>query len=380
MQDVGRTATDSERGREASSGGLPLLPPASGLIELVVLTALIVLVDRIVPDVEFSDIQPNPFWLPVLLLSLQYGTVSGLLAAGVALLVTVLSGLPQEGVGENHFNYALRVYTQPILWFAAAVILGQFRMRQISAKAALRKEVDELTVSRATLADYSVSLRERCDRLERERAGASYSPALHLLDHLNAIGDSSAALEDAFARLMTSAFPGSSASVFLCAESRLSLVAASGWPQEAHWQRELGVADPLYRAIVSEGVPVSVLVAGDEHRLGGQGLVAVPLRVAGRTSAVIGMVKLESCEPADLDTATPRALEAIASVLARRYAEPDVAAGNTGVPGSLAEVLEASRGRLLRPLRWLPRRGEPADAVSDAPGVQNISTKPKVVR
>ena len=78
-----------------------------------------------------SQMQPHFFWLPVLLLSLQYGTVSGLLAAGVAIVLTAWLGWAEQEVGENHFNYLLRISTQPMLWLVAALLLGQFRLRQI---------------------------------------------------------------------------------------------------------------------------------------------------------------------------------------------------------------------------------------------------------
>ena len=67
--------------RRMDSLGLPVLPPLIALVELAALIGLIVLVDWATPDIDLTDLKPNPLWLPVLLLSLQYGTVSGLMAA-----------------------------------------------------------------------------------------------------------------------------------------------------------------------------------------------------------------------------------------------------------------------------------------------------------
>lgn len=372
---VKRAEISEDETRSSASAGLPLLPPTSGLIELAVLTAIIVLVDRVLPDVELADIQPNPFWLPVLLLSLQYGTVSGLLAAGVALLVTVMSGLPPEGVGENHFNYALRVYTQPILWFAAAVILGQFRMRQIAAKEALRRSVEELSRSRAVLAGYSTRLRARCERLERERAGKVDGSGVDILQQLARLGDSSEGVGTAFDGLIKSAFGGASASVSMLAEGKLAVVATSGWEEPAAWLKEIGVAHPLYRAVVTEAVSLTVLASGDEHRLAGEGLVAVPIRSDGGRGAVTGMVKLEHASPDDLSEATPAALAAIALALSARFSARDVQGSKQG---RIGEALEAVQGRLLRPLRWLPRQSEPVALPQDQSRDQ--AAQPKVVR
>jgi hypothetical protein len=372
LEDVGRSETG--RGTGARSAGLPLLPPLSGLIELTVLTGLLICLDWGLPDFDLSDIQPNPFWLPVLLLSLQYGTVSGLIAAGVALLVTVFSGLPPEGVGENHFNYALRVYTQPILWFAAAVILGQFRMRQIAAKEALRRQVAELSQSRATLADYAASLRERCDRLERERAGARASPTVQLLERLLALAEQPGTLSATFDRLMQMAFPGASASVFALQDSRLVQVAAHNWGEAPRWQSEIGLAHPLYRSVIGDGASLSVLVPGDEHKLGGEGLVATPIRANGTSGPVIGLVKLEHADPTDLNEVTVRALAVVGMAAASRLMQ---SASVTVGDGHDAAPVEAAHGRLLRPLRWLPRKSE---ALPQAEGGSEASIKPKAVR
>ncbi len=371
MEDVGRSETGSGSG--ANSAGLPLLPPLSGLIELGVLTGLLITLDWGLPDFELSDIQPNPFWLPVLLLSLQYGTVSGLIAAGVALLVTVLSGLPPEGVGENHFNYALRVYTQPILWFAAAVILGQFRMRQIAAKEALRRQVAELSQSRATLAEYATGLRERCDRLERERAGARASPTVQLLERLLALAEQPGTLSATFDRLLQMAFPGASASVFVLEDSRLVQVAAHNWGEAPRWQSEIGLAHPLFRSVITDGASVSVLVPGDEHKLAGEGLVATPIRANGTSGPVIGLIKLEHADPNDLTDLTQRALAVVGMAVASRLMQ----SASVQVPQVRSPApAEAMAGRLLRPLRWLPRRSE----AEPQAGGREADIKPKAVR
>ena len=69
--------------------GIQVLPPPIALIEIVALIVPFTLLDHFVTSFpNLADIQPHPFWLPVLLLSLQYGTMSGLLAASAAILAT----------------------------------------------------------------------------------------------------------------------------------------------------------------------------------------------------------------------------------------------------------------------------------------------------
>lgn len=389
-------SNDNRRPENGATGGLGsddlrsgshVLPPLAGLIELVVLTGAIVAVGMIVPDLDINDVQPNPFWLPVLLLSLQYGTVSGVLAAATALLVTLLSGLPEPGVGENYFSYAMRVFAQPILWFGVAVVLGQFRMRQIQAKRRLTAMVVDLDKQRAALAGYAQSLRARCDLLERDRAGLGEASGVGLLASLadiaagtrrgtgvagshagGADGVTASAGTDigpAFARTMAAAFPGSRASVLALSTDGLQPIAASTGrrPEECS---AISGTHPFYRAVVTEGRSLTVLRAGDEHLLAGAGLAAVPIR--DPSGGVIGALRLETADPTALGPDTLPALGVVAAALAPRLAAaPAAAPEQDAVPPSEAADTDIDLGLLRRGLRsvsWLTRR-RAADASAD---------------
>jgi polysaccharide biosynthesis protein PelD len=346
--------TDSKErtpGGVAAEGGLPLLPPLAALVELAVLTLLILGLAVALPEIDLVDIQPNPFWLPVLLLSLQYGTASGLLAAAVAIAAIFASGVPHEGVGESHFSYVSKIWAQPMLWIAAALLLGQFRMRQIAAKQALSREVTELGAERDLLAGHAEALRGRLERLERERAGAgdiSSVRALGALADLKRAGD----LAPAFRSVIEAAFPGGAASVFLARSSGLSLLAETGWPADAGWARELAMGHPLVRAVVGEGRALCVTDALADASLAGEGLAAVPIR-AGNDCGVIGLLKLERAPPSALTTTTIACLEAIAAALAAglsptlvRSASQPVLAGSPAMPADTAELKPRRRWRL----------------------------------
>ena len=366
------------------SQGSSVLPPLAGIVELVVITGLILTIDMMLPDVDIADIQPNPFWLPVLLLSLQYGTVSGVLAAATALLVTLLSGLPEAGVGENYFNYAMRVFAQPILWFGAAVLLGQFRMRQIEAKRGLTMMVLDLEQQRAALAGYAQGLRSRCDMLERDRAGLADAPGLGLLASLADLDSGSGELAPAFARTIEAAFPGARASVLALVPTGLVTIASTstGTTPAAP---SADLAHPLYRALIGEGRLLSVLQPGDEHRLAGTGLAAVPVRDAAGN--IIGAVRLEAAEPSALSAGTLPALGIIAAALA-----PRLTPAARGLDGRQDTVQSPPQGwpeattgagvpvrRLLHTLSWLTRRREGGEAGNDPSGDTGASHQSKAL-
>jgi hypothetical protein len=296
----------------------PVLPPPAALLEIAVLFALIIGLGWLTGQ-DLADLRPHPFWVPVLLLSLQYGTVSGLLAAGIATAFTGLGQLPEQVVGETYFVYFLRIWIEPILWIASAVLLGQFRMRQIANKMELVRQVQELAAQRTSLANYAGKLRHRCETLERRLAGRQEPDSLLMLQ---AIGGARVAgapgLNVAFARVMAAVLPGSQASLFVVDQHQLrraltAPVAGVGLPRGVTLQA-LDATHPVFHGIVGRGEGASVLTAAGEAVLAGQGIAAVPMR--SDQGAVIGMIKVEVMDSHLLGPSTLGVLDAVAGALA----------------------------------------------------------------
>ncbi len=256
--------------------------------------------------------EPHPFWIPVLLLGLQYGTVSGLVAAGAAIAATLFGGLPEGGIGENHFAYFLRVWGQPILWIAMALLVGQFRMRQIAVKQELRLVGEQLARQRDDLAHHAGGLRARCEMLERELAGrrdAAPHRALARFAALERQGRGAlrqAALTDAIG----AAFPGGRARLYLQGDGEL-VEHVDGDDSARAMRRVIPRGHPLDVAVVSGGSSLSVLDANGERKLDGYGLVAVPVPGRGG-SGTGGMLVLEQAAPEAISPDGIAALEAIA--------------------------------------------------------------------
>lgn len=314
----------SEAG-SAQNDGLPVLPPLAALGELAVAFGLIYGLDRLFPQFNILEIEPHPFWFPLLLLSLQYGTVSGLVAAGVAIAASMSAGLPEAGIGENHFAYFLRVWGQPILWIAIALLVGQFRMRQIAAKNELRRLNEGLAKQRDALAAHAVDLRERCERLERALATSRDAQPFKVLAAIGEVAHGSADERDAssaLARLAEAAFPD--AKLVLYRSSSSGLLRAAVHPHDGEVGKAVTIPPlhPLHKTVVEGAKSLSVLDRRDEAVLGGVALAAVPVRDAAGT--VVGMLALESGAPDLISPHGLRALEALADTIG---GSRDLAAG-----------------------------------------------------
>ncbi len=306
----------ADRPRPRAGGALPVLPPFFALVELAIFAAVVAAEFLWEPFPNLTKLNPHPYWLPVLLISLQYGTLSGLLAAAIAIIGTVFIGLPEQDIGEAYFNYLVRAWAQPVLWLVVALLLGAFRMRQIEQRDDLLHQVEDLQQQGRLLDEHADALQGRCDRLERELVTKERPEPQRLLDALArcAGGVGGEAEVDA---ALTLAFPDAVASLYV-RETRTGggfrLVQAHRWPPNATWPRQLSGHDPLASSLVGGQRALSILTAGDDTVLHGHGLFAVP--IADETG-LVGMLKIERLPPAAIDTDTVGRLAYVAAHLAR---------------------------------------------------------------
>ena len=304
-----------ENAQQSGYYGLRILPPLSAVAELMAIVALLLIVDWIWPALDINNIQPSPYWLPVLMLTLQYGTASGTLAVIVAIIAYFsFVTLPEQGVGENEFAFRLRILSQPILWIATAVVLGQFRMVQIAAKRELGQRLAELKTQRDTLADYASRLRTRCDALERDIAARPMHAGAPLLNAFAALAD----VKDSFAKAVEAAFahafPAATISLFARTDAGLIKLASTPWPVDANWAATLAPDHPLAKSITVAKSKLCILNAADEASLAGQGLAAVPV-VEAASGKVIGMIKLEFADARVLNAGLLRQLDVLAAAV-----------------------------------------------------------------
>lgn len=178
---------DSDR---TTAAGLPrpklsFLPHRLGAVELVLFFAIAVAIEQLwLAPTTFASLQPHPYWLPVIALSLQYGTADGLLAAFMAILISLLTGWPTQGVEEDYYAYVIRAWAEPVGWILVAIVVGEARGRQILNFAQLERDLAESERVATTIAAHSRELESKVGRLERR---LSVSDGLMLDGALNAL-------------------------------------------------------------------------------------------------------------------------------------------------------------------------------------------------
>ena len=307
------------RSQSHTQSAVPVLPPRLAVLEIAVLLVIPALLEWLWPPFpNLTTFQPHPYWVAILILSLQYGTVSGLLTAAVAIVATVVIGLPEPDIGENHFAYLVRVWTQPVLWISAALLLGHFRVRQIEQRSELTRIVQELQQRTGALTSHANGLKARCDALERRLVVRPQSDATALLNSLSSLTSAVAQgrLPASFDTAMNAAFPGAVATLYASINGALLPVARSRQGAAGSAPRLLG-DDGLVLA-VTEGRAMSVTSGLDDALLSGLGVFAVP--VGASDAGIAGLVLVESLPAGLIDQGTSGRLQTLAGVFGKALA------------------------------------------------------------
>ena len=338
-----------------------LLLPIYAVLELALFVIGVLAVSWVYPAFDLRQIEPNPCWLAVLLLSVQYGAVSGLLAAGVSIALSLYFGFPEQDVGENLFVHLLRVWAQPMLWITSAVILGQFRTRHMVERRELARELAKISSQRSAIARHAEGLRARCDALERHIGGRDTGEPLQVLAALARAGSPDETdLQTTLDELIAAALPGAATSIYLLSEDRLERVAGSKVVGAVKSPDALKLDAALAKALLRDQHVVSVLTPDGEQLLGSDCVAAAPISDEAGT---FGILVVETA-PAHLMTRQlPQGLSVVAAALAGIARRSMTTTGGPAANQTRPSQEAGSSGGWMRRL-WLRPATAPAPATA----------------
>ncbi|MBF0587767.1 MAG: GAF domain-containing protein [Magnetococcales bacterium] len=278
---------------------------ATAMIEMLVLMGVPVLLDYFFMMGErFISVSPHPFWIPVLLLSVQYGTGDGLLAAVVASLFLMVGNVPERSLTQDEFTYLFDLLHRPLMWFAAAVVLGELRTRHIVERDDLRREALDSQEREETITKAYAQLSKVKSDLEGRIAGqmrtvvTAYkaAKAMEQLDPAQVISGA--------AEMVRSTLGPQKFSVFLLEEDTLKAHLKEGWVTGDTYNATLDSKHILYQEVIGQQ---RFLIASDASARPAlreeDSLMAGPL-INRETNAVVGMLKVEKLGFMDFNLST----------------------------------------------------------------------------
>jgi hypothetical protein len=138
------------------------------LVESIVLLLLLRVIESLFFGTGFfASLTLHPFWLVVLLSSMQHGLYSGVATAGLAALLLDWS---PHATGVDVTDHQLAIAILPFQWLVASLCIGLFRHAQIRAQRQLAQDNARLQVINEALAAEVLRLDSVIRDLELEAA------------------------------------------------------------------------------------------------------------------------------------------------------------------------------------------------------------------
>lgn len=302
---------------------------STAIIEILIIIGITWAADFITaaPHNLFFDVSPHPLWIAVLLVTVQYGTAEGVLAAiACSAALLILGGIPERTISMKGYEYTLYILKNPLLWLVAAVFLGEIRMRHVREREALRQQAREVQTQADTIADNYERVRGAKERLEVRVAGQFRSTlqayqAAKQMEKLHP-GDVLQGVEE----IITSVLAPEKYSVWLLGNNGLETTVTYGWREGEAYDSFIPADSELYRQIIGKQQVLHVANTDHERALHGQAVIAGPL-YSSETGEIVGMLKIEKLGFSDLSLTTIETFRSIcdwvamAFINARRYQE-----------------------------------------------------------
>ncbi len=273
----------------------------NGWIELLALIAIILSIDVLLFDGNrFRDIAPHPFWIPLLLLTVQYGTGAGLIAATIMTFALYIGDLPPQGIDQDFYAYFFELFGTSILWLVCAVLIGGIRDRQVTERAELRVELRQSKREAAKIAESYEKLKNAKAVLEQRLAGQLKTTATLYKGAREIERNTEEEVLDGFDDLFSAIMDAEVYSIFLLDTDRLKMCRAVGWDDSGTYRTEYDNDTPLFKELIGNRRTLALNDPWARQVLQTHGLVAGPVRDP-KTNAILGIIKIEKMPFVALD-------------------------------------------------------------------------------
>jgi hypothetical protein len=263
---------------------------------------------------------PSPYWLPVVVLSLQYGMTTGLVAAVTAAGLDFWSGLPPASLTEDVYAYVARIAAQPAAWTCVALLIGHTRSREIERALELDANLAEEIKRSAAVEQLCSELRQRGRMLERHIAANANSSVIDIAEAIAGLYETRwDSIAERLVRFIALIMGTAEFSIYLLRGNRLKLV----FPNEEQGQRALSVTvepdSALFTAIVQERKTLAASRTGDLELLDDRDLLIGPLTDQRDSDRVIGMLVIGGADFADFPDDIERRFALTCAELSRLF-------------------------------------------------------------
>jgi hypothetical protein len=293
-----------------------------------IVETLVFLVTVVALNLAFGDatryigMPLHPFWIIVLLISVQYGPAEGLAAALLSTAFLLVGNLPEQSLAETMYEYILRVSFSPFLWIVTALVLGSIRARQLDERKGLLEQLWKSEEASAAIVESYKVVKQSKERLElrlaeERRSVLTMYEVAKSLETLDA-AEAMAGIE----QLVVVALNPKKFSLYRWKGNALCVDTSYGWTSDEEFTQKFHVNSNLVRQALRKSRVLSISREDDEALLDGQGMLAGPI-VDEQTGELLGMLKIEETGFTDMGIRTRETFRIVCAWIARVYVNVD---------------------------------------------------------
>lgn len=291
----------------------------SALLEMILFFLLLFLLGWWTGEkTNFYYISPHPYWVIVVLISVQYGTKEGIAAALLACLCYFIGWLPRQTLDQDKYDYLLTIGKTPLLWLITSVVVGELRCRHIRERNALFTIAQEAEEKQQALSSSYNALKKTKERLEMrfvtetKTALASYRAFKEL-----EIADKSQVIEGAI-HLVHAILACEACSIYLLDKDCLVMTVSDGEEQE-RLAATLCSSSPLFEEIVGKRRTLSIIHSSDQQIMTENNCVAACPIIAKAHGTIYGMIKIDKIAFLQLSFSTVESLRMVGEWVGTAY-------------------------------------------------------------
>jgi len=292
----------------------------SALIEMALFFAIMWSIDFFFGSgLRFFHVSPQPYWIIVLLITVQYGTNEGVAAALLSSIFLFLGSLPEQSILQDRFEYIIFLIKNPILWFVVAVIIGETRVRQMRTEQTLREELGLAHTREATIAKSYEGLKKIKENMEVQIVSEMHTAidAYEAFKQLEERGKEEL-LIGSYDLVQTLLEP-TKFSIFALKEEMLECLCYKGWVQNDSFKQKYSSNSRFYQKIITTKQVISVLDATEREILKDEGVIVAPI-IDTKLGNLFGIIKIEEIGFLQLKVTTLETLRLVGEWIGTAYA------------------------------------------------------------
>ena len=249
----------------------------------------------------FATVDPNPYWIIILVITVQYGRWEGLVVSVLASGIYIFANYGNSHVfGRDIYENMLANLKLPMLWFVTSTVVGELRLRHIRERDKLRQHLIEAQGRELAITKAYVKMHKVKDRMETQVAGQTQTMISYFkMAQIMEAHDTETILKGA-RDLVKMVLNPESFSIFLLKQHGLEAVIKEGWSNQGYIEL-FEPYTPLFRSVIGSQDTLVIARTQDRAILEDQGIIASPL-VSAESGNFIGMLKVERLEFSELNT------------------------------------------------------------------------------